>query len=166
VRRASFRDSVKFWAIEWVIFFLLWLVFVFSLSLSELVAGAVAAALGVLATEVVRLRNLIRIDFRLSWFYSLWRLPLDAVRESFLAYRFLFDYLLRRERSAMNAVVLHARTEDSLMRGKRALAVALVSATPNTISLGYDPGQDRMLIHQLYPAPLPRILHILGADQS
>lgn len=166
MRRASFRDSVRFWAIEWAVFFLLWLVFVFSLSPSELIAGAFAAALGVLATEVVRHRNLIRIDFRLSWFYSLWRLPFDALRESLLAYRFLFDYLLRRRRSAMNVVALHARTEDSLMRGKRALAVALVSATPNSIALGYDAGQDRLLIHQLYPAPPSPTLHHLGADQS
>lgn len=166
MRDFHFKDSLGLWAMEWGAFFLLWLLFAFSLKLSELIAGALAAVAAVIATELVRLQPLVRARFRSRWLTSLWRLPFDALRESLLAYRFLLAQIFRRRSSTMTAFILHAKTDEPRLWGKRALAISVVSATPNSVVLGYDAEQDRLLIHQLYASPPPPILQVMGADKS
>jgi hypothetical protein len=70
--------SVAGWAVVWAGLYLLWLAYVGVFARTENVLGAVAAAIGATAFEVVRRTGLIEVG-SLAALRRLWHVPLDTV---------------------------------------------------------------------------------------
>lgn len=125
----------------------LWLLFVFQISASELIAGAVASAL-TFVSAAVALRS-IPFEFRprAKWLLPVWRLPGMIVGDVVL----LVKHLFRPARSTFENVPLRTSAEPFRVSAQRSLAVILVSTSPNTFVVDVVEEQQEMIIHKLEP---------------
>jgi multisubunit Na+/H+ antiporter MnhE subunit len=148
----------------WLALLGLWLLLV-TVSLAELIAGMVAAAIGATAAEVVHAQGLVRFDPDPHWFLRIWKLPRSIVRDCWL----LTTALVRHLRgvpvnSGFRAIPFRRGGEDARASARRALVVLAISVSPNSIVVGIDEEADLMLVHQLIPAPKPRAEREVYAD--
>jgi multisubunit Na+/H+ antiporter MnhE subunit len=138
----------------WVALAALWLALDDTVALPELITGAVAAALGAVAAEVVHSQNLVRVRVRRRWLTHAWR-PIvrlfpDTVRVMAVLLRQL---LLRRPpRGTFRAVRFRFGYEKGAYdTTRRALAKAAGSFAPNAYVVGVDAERELLLVHQLDP---------------
>lgn len=149
---------VRFWLAAWVGCAAVWLLLTDSRAAPELVAGAVAAAIGATGTELVRGRGVARMRPRARWLLRVLRpvaaAPVDLVRVIGAIAR----QALHREpaRGRIVVVPFEHGGEDEEARGRRAFAEAFGSLAPNTIVIGIDPDRDEIVAHELAPAKDPR----------
>ena len=144
--------AVRAWAVWWVLLAALWLALVDNTPLSELVAGAVAAAIA--ATGAVLVRGQRRVVTRPDprWLGRVWR-PLARLAADIRA---LVAALPRRGAgSALTEVPYAAVGEEPREAAHRVLTQALGSLGPNTIVVDVDQERGTMLVHQLVPTPDP-----------
>jgi multisubunit Na+/H+ antiporter MnhE subunit len=142
--------SLFVWA---VLLFLLWLVLVGTVASLELYAGAVAAAIGATAVELLRSRGLLRFPVELRWLARVWR-PLAQIAPdfAFLALA-LFRTIVRRQLPADGyvAIALPGAAGEPRSPGWRALATAAGSLAPNSVVVDIDRERRLMLVHKLLP---------------
>ena len=118
----------------------------------ELIAGVAAAAIAAAAYELAYAEGAGHASYRAGWFRRAWRvvayMPLQiAIVCAEVASQTLKP---RRRRGGVRAVPFRCGAEQtSLELGRRALAEALGSLTPNTIVIGVDPDSSLLLVHQL-----------------
>jgi multisubunit Na+/H+ antiporter MnhE subunit len=142
--------SLSVWAIA---LFLLWLVLVGTLASLELYAGAVAAAIGAVAMELVRSRGLLRFRVEARWLGGIWRPVAQVVPDFALVVLVLFRTVARRElpSDAYVNVDLEGAGGGVHSAGWRAVAAAAGSLAPNTVVVDVDGGRRSTLIHKLVP---------------
>ena len=98
--------------LQWVGFTLLWLLFVFQLNVSELVVGASASALTVLAVQTAFRSEPLCFQPRLRWLAQVWRLPVLIVKDPWVLLKALARHLARKpSRAASNSA-------NSMRQGK------------------------------------------------
>jgi multisubunit Na+/H+ antiporter MnhE subunit len=136
-----------------------------SVALPELYAGAVATALAVIGSELARRNGLRGGAARLRWVARGWhavaRLPADVFWVSLAAMAQLVSPA--RSRGVLRAVRFdHGQADDPADIGRRALAEALGSFTPNTIVIGIDQDRNLILVHQLRRSGGPEGVDVLG----
>jgi multisubunit Na+/H+ antiporter MnhE subunit len=142
------------WLAWWIALAALWLVLDDNPALPELITGAVAAAVGATAAEVVHSQNLVRVRLELRWLRHAWR-PLaqlfpDTARVMVALFRTLV--LRRRSRGRFRAIPFRSgRDTGAYDTTRRALAKAAGSFTPNSYVVGVDAQRDLILVHQLEP---------------
>jgi multisubunit Na+/H+ antiporter MnhE subunit len=147
------RARIGWWLASWIALLALWLLLV-TVSLSELVAGMIAAAIAATAVEVVRAQGLVRFDPDPRWFLRIWKLPRSIVRDCWLLSVALVRHLTGRPvNSGFRAIPFRSGGDDSRSSARRALVVLAISVSPNSIVIGIDEEADLMLVHQLIPAP-------------
>jgi multisubunit Na+/H+ antiporter MnhE subunit len=142
--------SLFIWA---VLLFLLWLVLVGTVASLELYAGAVAAAIGAMAAELVRSRGLMRFRFELGWVARVWR-PLVQIVPDFATLALaVFRTIVSRRFPADAYVEVDLAGTGARPRsaGWRALATAAGSLAPNTVVVDVDRERTSMLVHRLLP---------------
>ena len=94
----SLLNQVNFWAIFWILLTGLYILLVLdSIDIVELVTGAFAAAVGATAATTVRSQRLVVFRPRLRWALGLWRLPLQAVRDTGILIAALWRRLVLRQ---------------------------------------------------------------------
>src|ERR671935_828703 len=76
------RPQAAFWVAWYVPLVVLWLAFVDTLAVAEVVLGLVAAAVAATAAELVRAQDLVRFRLEWSWLRGLWRLPWQVLGDS------------------------------------------------------------------------------------
>lgn len=137
----------------WLLLVVLWALLVSSRSLAEMLAGAGFAALGAAALEAVRREGRLRFRPRPAWLALLLRLPLRVLADSALVFRTLGPLLRGRQLGdRVRPVRFDAgASDDARSTARRALAVWLVSAAPNTIAVDLDLDADVLLVHELEP---------------
>ncbi len=140
--------------IEWVVLFVLWLLYVGPPNRSELVTGAAASLLAAVASESVRGQNLARYYPATHWVFLLRRLPVDVLRDcgrltGALA-RWLF--LAALPASGFNEIEFPAGGGDARSEARRALAGGALSLPPNSYVIGFDRERNRILLHNLTPS--------------
>lgn len=140
--------------IEWVVLFVLWLLYVGSPNRSELVTGAAASLLAAVASESVRGQNLARYYPATHWVFLLRRLPVDVLRDcgrltGALA-RWLF--LAALPASGFSEIEFPAGGGDARSEARRALAGGALSLPPNSYVIGFDRERNRILLHNLTPS--------------
>jgi Na+/H+ ion antiporter subunit len=149
--------GLKLWLAWWVTLWALYVLLVFKTELAEFVAGAVCAALGATATELVRRRGKIRFAPGVGWLRLLPALGreivVDTVRLVPLVWR-----ALRGERIEGRTRVI--RFPDAARPGvegasRRAVEKFLGSASPNSYVVGFDQGRRVVVVHQLLPTEKP-----------
>jgi multisubunit Na+/H+ antiporter MnhE subunit len=141
----------------WVALFGLWVLLVGTKDELELLAGACAAVLGVVAVEAVRSQGLLRFEFRKSWLVSALK-PLARVLPDYvIVLRVLVGALRRRGRTrgAFRAVPFDAGGDTPLGAGRRAFVTAAGSIAPNALVVDVDRERNLLLVHELDPAKAP-----------
>lgn len=118
----------------------------------EMYAGAVACTLAAIGCELARRNGLGAGAVRRGWVARGWRavarLPADVFWVSIAAVAQLVSPA--RSRGVLRAVRFdHGPADDPADLGRRALAEALGSFTPNTIVIGIDQERNLILVHQL-----------------
>jgi multisubunit Na+/H+ antiporter MnhE subunit len=146
----------------WIVFFALWILFVYQVTTSELIAAAIAAAISVFSGFVILRIVPACFEPRPRWIAQIYRLPAMIAEDLWL----LFKCLLRetfRQPSRSSFVMAKFSTPAKGCRGstQRALATLFVSTTPNSIVLHIDPRKNRLFYHRAEPAPVPELLRRL-----
>ena len=153
------------WLVWWAFLGVLWLAVDDTVAVPELIDGAVAAALGATAAEIVHAQRVVRARPRARWLLGTWRLPLAAARDVCVLLATLVPAVARpgSVRGELRAVDFRAGAEgDPRDTARRALAKGAASFAPNTYVVGIDRARDSMLIHQLRPSRRPRDPDPLG----
>lgn len=141
-------------AIEWIVLFVLWLLYVGQISWSEGVTGAAASLLAALASDAVRGQNLARFYPATYWAFLLRRLPVDVLRDCGRLTLTLVRRLVwaRPPGSNFSEVEFPGGGDDARSDARRALAVGVLSLPPNSYVIGIDRRRNRILLHNLTPS--------------
>ena len=150
--RARLRFGLAWWAVLLVV----WLLFVDSLALPELLAGAAAAAVAASVAETVRELGYVRFAPRLAWMRHAPRVGWQVLVDCGVLFAALARRLARRR--ALHGVMLRlpVRYGDDSARdaARRALLNFGVSITPNSYVVDLDAETSTVLIHQLVAGPI------------
>jgi multisubunit Na+/H+ antiporter MnhE subunit len=158
------RARIGWWAVWWLALLGLWLLLV-TVSVQELAAGMIAAALGAAGAEIVHAQGLVRFDPDPRWFLRIWKLPRSVVRDCWLVSAALWRHLRGHSiNSGFRAIPFDRGGDDARASARRALTVLAISVSPNSIVVGIDEEADLMLVHQLIPAPKERAEEEVYAD--
>lgn len=138
----------------WVALAALWLALDDTVALPELITGAVAAALGAVAAEVVHSQNLVRVRVRRRWLRYAWRPLLRLFPDTARVMGVLLRQLVLRRpaRGSFRAVPFRFGYETGAHdTTRRSLAKAVGSFAPNSYVVGVDAERELLLVHQLDP---------------
>ncbi len=151
------RHRVLFWLAWWVVLWVLYVGLVFKLEASELVTGALCAALGATAAEVMRSHGPIHFSPGARWVTQLPALAravlADTLRLIPLVWR-----AARGERvgGRMRCIAYPVAHGDEVQASsRRVLEKVLGSAAPNSFVVGFDEEHDVVLVHELIPGDAP-----------
>lgn len=147
--------------LQWAVLMPLWLFFVFQFSVSEMLAGAAASALTVVALHSVFRSAPLCFEPRPGWLAQGWRLPGMIATDLLILMETLFRRVLQKQdRSLFMLGRFHTRP-DCPGAAQRALAVLFVSTAPNSVVISVDAVNSTMVIHQLKATPLPKLVRKL-----
>lgn len=138
----------------WAALLGLWLLFVDSSAIPEVVAGIGAAVIGAAAAGVVRSQRSQRFHPLIRWLRYAWQLPWRVVVDCAVVLAALWRRLALRQpvQGKFRTVPLNTGGADPTSAAWRAFVVAATSVAPNTFVVGIDTEQGVALIHELAPA--------------
>ena len=134
-----------YWLIEFLVLFVLWLLFVSELKLSESLAGVGAAALAATATEAVRGCEHPRFFPDVSWILRFGRVPIRILSDCWLLVRTLGS----RDTGTFQSIDFPAGGNDARAVARRALGTLYETLPPGSVVIGIDRQRNRMLLHLL-----------------
>lgn len=140
--------------LTWALFLALYLWLAAAFEASEIMVGAVLGGICAAVLFMVRLRSGVDFVLRWDWIRLLaLRLPGQALADCAL----VLSTLSRRPRGTVRAVHFDkkAGARKAEVATRRALVVAGVSLSPNTVAVSIDPERDRLLVHQLVYSSRP-----------
>src|SRR5438874_10262495 len=147
--------SVLLW---WVVLLGLWLLFVDTLALAEVLVGLGAAALAALAALGIHAYGGTRFRFRVRWLLLLRDVPANTLRDCATLGVVLWRHLIRGERArgAFRTIPfpIHAGPTSAAWR---AFVAGATSIAPNTYVIRFDRERDTVIVHQLVPDPAERM---------
>lgn len=154
-----------FWAGQLLVLFGFWLLFVFKLELTESVLGALAALLSAFVVAHLRRENFARFAPPAGPLLRLWRLPGLILSDSFQ----VFGALLRSPSGRhlpgrVKAVPFDPGGQDAGSAAKRALAVAELGVSPNSVVIDLDARRGTLLVHELAPSDVEGTLRKLDLE--
>lgn len=143
-----------------------WWLFTGSSSGSEIVVGAAAVTLALIASHLVSTRLGARLQGNLGAIAQVWRVPALIVSGTFDLLKVLAKHLLGREKAksllrAVRFVHYGSTTSDQTFQ---ALATAYTTISPNFVVIDVDPHARVLLFHQLAPTAVPKVTVKLGAS--
>jgi multisubunit Na+/H+ antiporter MnhE subunit len=145
---------LRFWLLWYVPLVVLWLLFVDTFALQELILGLLAAAVAATAADLVRAQDLVRFRMDPSWLRDLWQVPGQVLGDSWLLATVLWRHLRGRPVAGVfRALPFPQERDDAVSAARRALVTSVVSLTPNTYVVGIEGSDGLMLVHQLVPQP-------------
>jgi hypothetical protein len=148
--------------VQLVGFTLLWLVFVFQLTGVEVFAGAAASALTVFALQIALRSERLCFQPRLRWLAQARHLPGMIATDLWIVLKTLANLLLHAPSQAVFQLGrFHATSEDCRASAQRALTILYLSTSPNSVVIDIDREQANMLVHQLEPAAIPKLVRNL-----
>lgn len=135
------------WFGWWVVLAALWLALVDTVATPELVAGAVAAAVGATAARVVDAMGLIALRVRPAWLLGLWRPVLRMVPDSLALTLVVARRLVGRPaRGALTELTFHRGPDEEA----RAVMVKIAgSLAPGSYVVRIDEEDECLLVHTL-----------------
>jgi multisubunit Na+/H+ antiporter MnhE subunit len=134
-----------YWALEAVLMFGIWLLFVCQFQAHELAVGAAAALLSAAAVEGVRGEEHARFLPHARWLAESFRLPWKILHDCGLLVRNLFDGRPGR----LRRIPFDAGGSDARSAAHRALAIFYTTLPPNTVVIGIHRARNYMLLHRL-----------------
>ena len=148
-------------------FYLLWITFVGTFSLHELLIGIIAALLAGAGMVVVTVQYPAKFSPSLGELLSFWRLPWDVLSGTGTIFAVAARDLMGIEPAAslFRVVRFNAGSkENPRATARRVLAVLFATTTPPTIVLGINTSSQKLLFHELKRSPISKTLKRLGAD--
>jgi len=144
--------AVGSWVRWWVLLAALWLVLVDRTPTDELVAGALAAALGATGALLVRRQREVLLRPRARWLAAAWRPAIGLVAD--------LRPLVRRLGQPRRTGALVELSYDAVSAGgeqaaHRVATALLGSLAPNTIVVAIDRERRVVIAHQLEPSDEP-----------
>ena len=142
----------------------LWILFVAGVKPEEMIVGGICTLLTVIFTCYVAKHSSLEVRLRFSDIVQAWRIP---------------GYLVTGTWEILTVLameIFHLAPAGSFFRaapfediatpigvGRRVLAVAYTTATPNSIIVGIDPKTHQMLFHQVKRSAVRTMTRRLGA---
>lgn len=153
-------------AVELILLFVLWMLFVSKIERDEIYVGIAVAIIGTFADQVVKTKESVAFRPRLKQALLIVTEPWYAITGTAAIYRALARKLLGKKSEAQfTAIDYDTGGDDAESQARRALTVAYLTIPPNSIVLGIDREHDKVLIHQISPTPTPIIARKLGARE-
>lgn len=147
--------------LQWSVLTLMWLLFVFQLPMSELLAGAAGAALSVLVLHAGLRAVPLCFEPRLRWLAQAGRLPGMICGDMGYLFRNVVRHILRRPVQSQFLLGSFDTSDNCRGAAQRALAVLFLSTAPNSIVVDIDKTNSNLLLHQLTGTPLPALIRNL-----
>lgn len=143
-----------------------WILLVAGVKLHEIIVGAVAVSAGALFMWRVFALSSERLDLRLPDVLTAWRVPWMLMSDICVVTIVLLKDVSGMERagSAYRVSGFRSAKRDHLLIARDVLATLYITSTPNSIVLGIDPAQSRIVVHQLAPRPASRLERELGGQ--
>jgi multisubunit Na+/H+ antiporter MnhE subunit len=165
VNRAAKLAAVAAWSLP--AYYLLWLVFVGTFSLHELLVGIIATFLAAVGMLVTTVQYPARFSPSARDLLACWRLPwylLSGTGEVLMvAARDCVGG--KRAQSLFRVSPFRAGSrENPHAAARRALAVTYTTVAPNFIVLGINASNQKMLFHQIERSSVPKMTEQLGAE--
>lgn len=136
--------------IEWVVLLALWMAFVSQAKKDEFLIGLAVALIGALADATVKRQEFFKFEPKASWIFYGLTLPWYATRGFLLTMKAFFMRLSGKHPDThFRTYGYDATGDESRAAAKRAIAVAYLTIPPNSIIVGIDKEQGRVLTHQI-----------------
>jgi multisubunit Na+/H+ antiporter MnhE subunit len=147
----------------WAVLLGLWLLFVDTLALAEVLVGLGAAALAALAALGIHAYGGTRFRFRVRWLLLLRDVPASTLRDCATLGVVLWRHLIRGERArgAFRTIPFPIH-EGPTSAAWRAFFAGATSIAPNTYVIRFDRERDTVIVHQLVPDPPERMESLLA----
>lgn len=164
------KNPVKFvvvFGLTLAVAYLLWIVFVGTFSLHELLIGIIAALLAAVGMVVVTVQYPARFSPGVPDLLALWRLPWNILQGTWEIMEVAGkDALgLKPAKSLFRVDLFYTGTgRDARASARRALAVLYTTVAPNFIVLGVNTNNRKMLFHQIERSSVPKMTQQLGAE--
>ncbi|MGC2819440.1 MAG: hypothetical protein WA198_07130 [Candidatus Sulfotelmatobacter sp.] len=148
------------------IFYVFWIAFVGTIAFHELLLGVIATSVATLGLFIIDRRYRAKFSPTLREVLSLWYVPWYLVSDTWKIIAVAGKDLLgiKSAGSLFRTARFDAGTKDDASAvARRVLAVVYTTMTPNTIVLGINASDQKMLLHELVSSPLPKMTRDLGA---
>lgn len=142
-----------------------WILLVAGVKRDEMIVGALCVIASALFLQFVYRSEHQELEIRLSDVMQVWRLPWYILSEGWRITVVLLKDLcgLKRASSFYRVSGFKTGKNDPLLIARRVLATAYTTMAPNSIVIGIDYEQSRMLFHQLERSSVPKMTQALGA---
>jgi hypothetical protein len=152
-------------ALLFLVTFALWTLFVATSNHHELFVGLLTSLATAIFLLFVHHCSPIHLKFRARDLLQAWRIPWYIANDTFVITAVLIKDLLHLApaRSYYRVSGFDSSLHDPVRAARSILAVAYTTASPNSIVIGIDPAQSRMLFHQLQRSSTSRMTRRLGA---
>ena len=160
------RPPLSLCALILLLIALLWILFVGGTRRNEIIVGTVVLSFSsAFLYQVWRIETL-NVDFSLKDLAQGWRIPWYVVTDSCIIVAILLRDLLTAKRAGSFYRVSRFKTSESDARlvARRVLATFYSTMTPNSIIIGIDSRQNRMLVHQLKRSSISKMIQALKAQ--
>lgn len=159
--------------ISWIAFFSVpllmaaeWILLVAGTQPHEMLVGGFSILLSAIFVWRVHRSSKLRLRFEVRDLVECSRLPWYVLSDSALITLLLFrDVFLRRPVQSFYRVCgFISSKDDPLLLARRVLATACTTASPNSVVIGIDYTQSRLLFHQLTRSSVSKMAKRLGAQ--
>lgn len=143
----------------------LWIVFVAGVHAPEMLVGALSIAASTAFLSLMWRAQEDHVLFRAADVAQVWRVPAQVAGDALVILKVLWQDLFSasREPSFYELHRFDGGPPCPELLGRELLAVAYLTASPNSIVLGIDERKSMLMVHQLAPTPLPELARRLGA---
>ncbi len=148
-------------------FYGVWLLFVGTFSLHELLVGIIAAILASIGMVAVGMYYPAPFSPSVMDLLALWRLPWYVLSGTFEVFAVAAGDLIGTERaeSLFRIVPFEAGSkENPRTTARRVLATVYTTVAPNFIVLGVNANDPKLLFHQIKRSSVPKMTQQLGAE--
>ncbi len=162
---ATVYEAVRDSAVEFLILFGLWMLFVSQTQTNEIVAGIAAALIGAVADGVLKAEGYAKFKPRFKWLLLITWEVWYVLAGTWAVMLALARRMVGMESQAQfRAVKFEAGGDDAESWARRSLVTAYMTIPPDSIILGVDRNTKLMLVHEIAPRRTPEIARRLGAE--
>ncbi len=143
-----------------------WILLVAGTRAHEMIVGVVSVLASALFLSGVSKMSTLALDFRLSDAAQGWRIPWYVLSDCYTITVVLLRDLFTSQRAASLYRVSGFKTskDEPRLVARRVLATAYTTTSPNSIVIGIDFNQSRMLFHQIERRGVSKMTKSLGAN--
>ena len=148
-----------------VLMVLEWVLLVAGTRPHEMIVGSAAVLLSALFAAAVSGTSTLALEFNLFDVAQGWRIPWYVLGDCFTLTRVLLRDLFTSHRadSLYRVSGFSTSKDDPRLVGRRVLATIYTTASPNSIVIGIDYKQSRLLFHQVERSAVSEMTRRLGA---